>query len=218
MRITYIGKSGLLNQHLCDLLTKDIAMLISARDYSKEQAFQNGTIVWGGRYLIGDILEMVKESSDKNFLYISTFIYNDFCDNYQIRKLSDSLKVERVGAQSLNIPFIAEFHDELLKHLATKENSKYFTYCTRLNDIANAILTFDRQGTISLDKERVNIMLSKRERFLWKAFSLLYVNKDKANPTQFSLAYLNAVKALEKISHKLLFCSGLSAVYIKRDS
>ncbi|MCY4495506.1 MAG: hypothetical protein OXB92_16805 [Acidimicrobiaceae bacterium] len=217
MTVTYIGKSGLLNQNLCELLAKDLAVMVSARKYSQQEAFQSDTLVWGGRYLIGDILEKIEGNSDVNFLYISTFIYNDFCDNYQIRKLSDSMRVEQAGAQSLNIPFVYEFQEQMLKKIATKESSDYFTYFTQLNDILNAILAFDEQGVLSLNKIRVNIKLSKRERLLWKLFSLLYVKKGNAHSSKITFAYLNAVKALEKILHKLIFCHGLSAVYIARD-
>ncbi len=218
MTITYIGKSGLLNQCLCNLLAEDLNISVSARDYSTDEALQNDTIVWGGRYLLDDILDRVKENKSSKLLYISTFIYNDFCDNYQLRKLSDSMRVEKIGSYSLNIPFIAEFHDKILEKLATQERSEYFTYRTQLEDISNAIRLFDSQGLLFLDKVRVNIKLNRRECFLWKIFSLLYLSKDKVSPSKFTLAYLNAVKALEKLVHKLMFCHGLSAVYIKKDS
>ncbi|HHF2956986.1 TPA: hypothetical protein ACPJ0D_002140 [Vibrio diabolicus] len=218
MTITYIGKSGLLNQHLCNLLADDLNISVSARNYSIDEALQNDTIVWGGRYLLDDILVRVEENKRSKLLYISTFIYNDFCDNYQIRKLSDSVKVEKTGGCSLNVPFIAEFHDKILEKLSTQERSEYFTYRTNLQDISNAIRLFDSQGILSLEKVRVNIKLKRRECFLWKIFSLLYVSTDKVSPSKFTLAYLNAVKALEKVLHKLMFCHGLSAVYIKKDS
>lgn len=217
MAIAYIGKSGLLNQHLCDLLAEELSISVSARDYSIDEVFQNDTLVWGGRYLLGDILDRAKKSDNTQLLYVSTFIYNDFCDNYQIRKYSDSVRVSKYGCHSLDIPFISEFHDKVLEKLAVKDKSKFFTYRTTLQDISNSIRKFDSQGILYLEKERVNIKLSKRERFLWEVFSLLYLNKEKVNLSKLSLAYLNAVKALEKVLLKLMLCHGLSAVYIKKD-
>jgi hypothetical protein len=217
MSIKYIGKSGLLNLHLCELLGKKLNIVISARDYGHQEAFQSDTLVWGGRYLIGDVLQKMEGNDKSKFLYISTFIYNEFCDNYQVRKLLDSAKVEEAGGHCLNIPFISEFHDIILEKVATKQSSDYFTYCTQLSDISNAILAFDELGDLSLDKTRVNLKLSKCERVLWKLFSLLYWNTNNVNRSRFKLGYLNAVKAFEKVLHKILFCHGLSAVYIKRD-
>lgn len=218
MTITYIGKSGLLNQHLCNLLAEDLTVSVSARDYSIDEALQSDTIVWGGRYLLGDIVERTKETKGTKILYISTFIYNDFCDNYQIRKYSDTKMVEKSGSYSLNIPFISEFHDKILNDLASQEKSKYFTYCTTLQDISNSIQRLDNQGTLSLEKRRVDLKLSRRERFLWNVFSLLYINKDRVNPSKLTLTYLNVVKAFEKLLHKLMVCHGLSAVYIKKEN
>lgn len=214
MTITYIGKSGVLNKHLRDLLSEDVTMLVSARDYSVFDALQNDTIVWGGRYLLGDILERAKENK---FLYVSTFVYNDFCDNYQIKKFSDSVRTEQAKGYSLNIPFISEFHNNILENLKTQDDSNYFTYSTTLNDISDSIKLFDKQGVINLEKARVSLKLNKRERLLWAMFSLLYMKKNTFRPSIFKLVYLNAVKIFEKVLHKLMFTHGLSAVYIKKE-
>ncbi|WP_311568593.1 hypothetical protein [Photobacterium arenosum] len=215
MSLIYIGNSGLLNEKLHERLRSSISNIFSARSFSINEISEHDVIIWGGRYLEDDFLS--KLNKNNKLIYISTYIYNDFCDNYQVRKLLDSVKVDSMRGQSLHVPFIKEFHCHILDKITVEEDSIYYTYCTDLDEIAKAIIDFDKSQKLSLIKERVNLQLSLRERVLWRTFSLFYRNKKRVEYSTIDLFYLNAVKALEKTLHRILHCHGLSAVYIKKD-
>lgn len=210
----YIGKTGKLNQRLGEILNGNISRLLSARESLESKLAENEIVIWGGRYLDDKFLS--EYSSKIKIIYISTYIYNDFCDNYQLNKINDTKKIKKIKGKSIDIPFIKDFHNQLLESISSKEESNYITYLTSVENIAELIVKLKNDENVSLKMEKVNLKLNNREKVLWYIFSLLYKKKNKSNLSFSGRLYNNLVKLLEKIMHKILFCHGLSAVYIEK--
>jgi hypothetical protein len=210
----YIGVGGKLNSLLSKETNLNIGKIYSARLFVREDIeLQDGSmIIWGGRNIPRD--SMIELGSKTPCVYLSTFIYNDFLDFYQLKKDHDSKKILEKGWRVIYIPFIEEILPEnVSEFIKMKEckDSLFYLYTTKIGNISEAISNRE-----SLKFNRIGLKLSIQEKICWRLFSKLYLLANKL-PFIMSKYFLILVKLIEKTVLSIASTHKLSCVYIGSD-
>jgi len=218
--LIYIGGSGVLNIKLQLLLEKSGINLkvLSARepiDLHDTSSLSKKNIIFGGRELGGWQSAFNALNSEDRVIYLSTFLGNNFYDAYQETKKSELEKIcnSHPNVVSYNIPFIEELLPLNVSALIGRPlNGQVWGYLSMvsLDEIVNSIKS--EKSTIRTTKKQV--YLSRREKALWLIYSKLYRLGNSSNSTKL----LTTIKATEKLSHLMLKTSGLSCVFIQKES
>ncbi len=216
----FIGNSGVLNTKLQLLLDKaGIELKVLAAREPIElfdiSPLNRRNIIFGGRKLGGWQSAFNTLNPKDRVVYLSTYFGNDFYDAYQKSKKAEFTKIcnSHPNVLSYNIPFIEELLPLNVKALLSRPlNGEAWGYLSMvtLGEIVNSIKA---EESIICTTKKV-VYLSRREKCLWLIYSKLYRFGNLSNSTKL----LKIVKVAEKLSHIMLRTSGLSCVYIQKES
>ncbi|EMK6591829.1 hypothetical protein V9J99_003649, partial [Vibrio cholerae] len=140
MKISYIGRGGVLNTMLHDSLQKlghDVDVL-SARETNS--LVSGSLVVFGGRNVGKSILGLIKDAD--RFVYLSTMIYNGYLDAYQSTKHENSIDVIDSGGKVIYIPFVEELTPLVASRIITEEVTGFYIYSTSVDYIAKNIISY----------------------------------------------------------------------------
>jgi hypothetical protein len=218
--LIYIGSSGSLNTKLHSLLEQSGIKfkILSAREpleLCDTSPSSNQTIIFGGRKL-GDWQNIFNELNPQDkIIYLSTYLGNSFYDAYQKSKKNELEKIynSHPNVVFYNIPFIEELlplNVKLLLNRKLNEQGWGYLSMVSLDEIVNSIKS--EKSTINTTKKHV--YLSRREKALWLIYSKFYRLGNLSNSTKL----LTIIKIAEKLSHLMLRTSGLSCVFIQKES
>ncbi|EGR1063805.1 TPA: hypothetical protein ACYHOF_002359 [Vibrio cholerae] len=213
MKISYIGRGGVLNTMLHDSLQKlghDVDVL-SARETNL--LVSGSSVVFGGRNVGKSILGLIKDAD--RFVYLSTMIYNGYLDAYQSTKHENSIDVIDSGGKVIYIPFVEELTPLVVSRIITEEVTGFYIYSTSVDYIAKNIISYVKGNDEPLLFHKVNVKSNLVNGLLWRYFGRMYSLVGKISNKEFKLKVLIVVKIMEKLAHKVTFSSGLSTVFVK---